>query len=171
MSLKILIATYFHKNKETAGKKWFDGITRRNPQLSLRNPENVYFLFDILEKIVDKNKLSCDTISNVEESGFARAEIDVKGDCPLNINFTSHESIEIDVKGSQHALLDILEPKPNTESEPISMSSSESEGDDTVVDVCQTKTIENFEGILHEVSPPPILNPYLELDELARRLH
>lgn len=93
MSLKILIATYFHKNKETAGKKLFDGITRRNPQLFLRNPENVYFLFDILEKIVDKNKLSCDTISNVEESGFTRAEIDVKGDCPLNINFTSHESI------------------------------------------------------------------------------
>lgn len=50
------------------------------------------------------------------------------------------------------------------------MSSSESEGDDTV-DVCQTRTIENFEDILHEVSPPPILNPNLELEELARGPH
>lgn len=38
-------------------------------------------------------------------------------------------------------------------------SSSDSKGDDTVVVVCQTKTIENFENVHHEVSlklnPPP----------------
>lgn len=38
----------------------------------------------------------------------------------------------------------ILQPKPSTECGPISMSSNDSDGDDTVADICQTRTIEHM---------------------------
>lgn len=77
----------FNKDKQIAGKKWFYSFMKRNPQLSLRQPEatsmarakgfnkhNVMHFFDILEEIVEKHHLSGTKIFNVDESGFTTVQ-------------------------------------------------------------------------------------------------
>jgi hypothetical protein len=73
----------FNKEKRMAGKKWYYGFLKRNPKLSLRQPENisihrvkgfnkesVYHFFDVLETIVNENKLNGFRIFNMDETGF-----------------------------------------------------------------------------------------------------
>jgi hypothetical protein len=60
----------FSKKTQLAGKKWYYSFVKRNPELSLRQPqsvsiarskgfnkENVSHLFYILEKFVDENQI------------------------------------------------------------------------------------------------------------------
>ncbi|KAF0754293.1 HTH psq-type domain-containing protein, partial [Aphis craccivora] len=84
---KFLLIHNFNKEKKIAGKKWFYGFMKRNPQLCLRQPKassmarakgfnkkNVMDFFDILEKVVDENKINANTIFNVDESGFTTVQ-------------------------------------------------------------------------------------------------
>lgn len=65
----------FNDEKKSAGNKWFLKFMRRNPQLSLRNPEgtsiaraaefnkkSVYRFYDILESVLDKYKFDAQSI-------------------------------------------------------------------------------------------------------------
>lgn len=64
----------FNKYNKTDWKKWIYAFMRRKPHLVLRKAEgtslaratgftqeNVWHFFDILEKVVDKNKLTSDS--------------------------------------------------------------------------------------------------------------
>ncbi|XP_026819139.1 uncharacterized protein LOC113557788 [Rhopalosiphum maidis] len=77
----------FNKEKKIAGKKWFYLFMKRNPNIVLRQPEatsmarakgfnkeNVMSFFDLLEKIVDQNKLTANRVFNVDESGFTTVQ-------------------------------------------------------------------------------------------------
>ena len=77
----------FNKEERMAGKKWFYSFMRRNPQLSLRQPEgtsmarakgfnrdSVNNFFNILERTVDDNRITANTIFNVDESGFTTVQ-------------------------------------------------------------------------------------------------
>lgn len=77
----------FNKEKKKAGKKWYYAFMKRHPKLSLRQPEcvsiarcegfnkvNVYGFFDILEKVVDENKIDALHIYNMDESGFSTVQ-------------------------------------------------------------------------------------------------
>ena len=70
-----------------AGKKWFYGFMKRNPKLSLRQPQStsiaraksfnkqrVMEFFGILEQLVDKYKITSNTIFNVDESGYSMVQ-------------------------------------------------------------------------------------------------
>lgn len=73
----------FNTEKKLAGKKWFYSFLRRNPNLTVRQPEctslarakgfnkdNVSQFFDLLESSITKYGLTPDRIFNVDESGF-----------------------------------------------------------------------------------------------------
>lgn len=75
-----------YKEERMAGKKWFYSFNR-NPQPSLLrlettsmaraeefNRENVIKFFDLLEKTVDKNTITANTVFNVEESGLTAVQ-------------------------------------------------------------------------------------------------
>lgn len=77
----------FNSETRMAGKKWFYAFMRRNPHLSLRQPEatsmarargfnkeNVDHFFDLLEKTVDEKKITASRIYNVDESGFTTVQ-------------------------------------------------------------------------------------------------
>lgn len=77
----------FNKETQMAGKKWFYAFKSRHGQLALREPqatsllrvkgfnkENVYVFFDILEKLVDDNKVDATRIFNVDESGLSTVQ-------------------------------------------------------------------------------------------------
>jgi hypothetical protein len=69
------------------GQKWFYAFMRRNPQLSVRQPEgtslarakgfnrgNVLHFFDLLESSIAKFVFTFDKICNVDESGFSTVQ-------------------------------------------------------------------------------------------------
>lgn len=77
----------FNTENACAGKKWYYNFMKRNPELSLRQPENtslarakgfnrenVKHFFDLLERICDENKLDGTRIFNVDESGFSTVQ-------------------------------------------------------------------------------------------------
>lgn len=77
----------FSREKKCAGKKWYYSFMKRHPNISLRQPEsisiarckgfnrtNVNGFFDLLENIVDENKLDALSIYNVDESGFSTVQ-------------------------------------------------------------------------------------------------
>lgn len=77
----------FNTEKKMAGKKWFYAFIRRNPRLSIRQPEatslarvkgfnkkNVQHFFDLLESSITKFNLTPDRIFNVDESGFSTVQ-------------------------------------------------------------------------------------------------
>lgn len=81
------LAHVFNCEKELAGKKWYYRFMKRHPTLTLRQPEstsvarargfnkeNVYHFYDLLEKIVEVNKLDASRIFNVDESGFSTVQ-------------------------------------------------------------------------------------------------
>lgn len=81
------ISHRFNTEKRMAGKKWFYGFMRRHPQLSVRQPEStsiarakgfnrerVQHFFDIFEQLVDKYKITANTIFNVDESGISTVQ-------------------------------------------------------------------------------------------------
>jgi hypothetical protein len=70
-----------------AGKKWFYAFVRRNPQLSVHQPEatslarakgfnwdNVLHFFDLLERNLLKFGFTPEKIFNVDESGFSTVQ-------------------------------------------------------------------------------------------------
>lgn len=77
----------FNRENKIAGKKWFYGFMRRHPELAVRQPEStslarargfqrekVMQFFDILETLVDKYKITANTIFNVDESGYTTVQ-------------------------------------------------------------------------------------------------
>lgn len=73
----------FNKETRIAGKKWFYAFKARHIEISLREPqatsmarvkgfnkENVNHFFDILEKLIDENKIDATRIYNVDETGI-----------------------------------------------------------------------------------------------------
>lgn len=77
----------FNWEKQIAGKKWFHSFMKRNPTLTLKQPEatstarakgfhrqNVMDFFDILEKIVDKHQIDSTSMFNVDESRFTTVQ-------------------------------------------------------------------------------------------------
>lgn len=81
------IAHNFNKENAYAGKKWYYNFMKRNPDLSLRQPENtsiarargfnrdnVEGFFNLLERLCDENKFDGTRIFNVDESGFSTVQ-------------------------------------------------------------------------------------------------
>ena len=80
-------APLFHMfNEETkmAGRKWFRNVMLRNPQLSLRNPQDtsiaraagcnkpsVHRVSDILESLIDKYKFDATKTFNMDETALS----------------------------------------------------------------------------------------------------
>lgn len=77
----------FNKETRLAGKKWFYAFKARHPEISLREPQatsmqrvkgfnrqNVYEFFDILENLVDENRIDSTRIYNVDETGLSTVQ-------------------------------------------------------------------------------------------------
>jgi hypothetical protein len=71
----------FNKDKKIVGKKWYYVFMKRHPELSLRQPESsslvrargfsksrVFEFFDVLEKVVDRNKLDSTRVFRADET-------------------------------------------------------------------------------------------------------
>lgn len=77
----------FNKEKGIAGQKWIKGFLLRNPQISLRRPENtsaaraqafnkenISEYFKVLNQILEKYKFPPENIYNVDESGLSTVQ-------------------------------------------------------------------------------------------------
>jgi helix-turn-helix, Psq domain/Tc5 transposase DNA-binding domain len=73
----------FDEDTLMAGKKWFSGFMRRNPDLSILVPENLSYarivgftsesadrFYSVLESVCLANGITASTIFNMDESGF-----------------------------------------------------------------------------------------------------
>ncbi|XP_063924691.1 uncharacterized protein LOC135138643 [Zophobas morio] len=74
----------FNKEKETAGDEWIQGFLKRNPQISLRRPENtsaaraqafnknnIALYFKSLNEVMEKYNFPPENIYNIDESGLS----------------------------------------------------------------------------------------------------
>jgi hypothetical protein len=81
------VAHRFNKDKKIAGKKWHYAFMKRHSELSLRQPEStslarargfsksrVFEFFDVLEKLVDQNKLDATRVFNADETGLSTVQ-------------------------------------------------------------------------------------------------
>ncbi|EZA60792.1 hypothetical protein X777_13726 [Ooceraea biroi] len=86
---KLNIPHNFKRNKETklAGSDWLKGFLRRNPRVSIRNPESlsinriqgfnkqeVNHFFKNLEEVIDKYKFQFHQIFNMDETGISTVQ-------------------------------------------------------------------------------------------------
>ena len=77
----------FKMEKKQAGKDWYRSFMKRNPQISLRQPESTSMAratgfnreaidryFSLLETIIDENNLDAGQIFNMDESGISTVQ-------------------------------------------------------------------------------------------------
>ena len=81
------ISHTFNMEKKQAGKDWYRSFMKRNPRISLRQPESTSMArargfnreaidryFSLLETIIDENNLDAGQIFNMDESGISTVQ-------------------------------------------------------------------------------------------------